>query len=281
MIHRLLQHFSKEREFKMIWEVEKDGNSSWLAGSAHFFPYHFRTSLRRYIERVETVLFEGPLDETAADEVAEAGLAGSEAVSLVGLLQPRTMRRIESDVRSASQGLSSQALYLRMLDAHPEELDSDRLKGMRPWMAFFQIWSKYLRQNGWTHTMELDALRIATELRRPVHFLETIEEQVGALDGVPLGRFVNFLENVNWRASRRDHVRHYLKGDLEGLMARAGAFPTRCDSIIGKRDPILYTRMRGFFERGRTVAFVGTSHCPGIRASLTADGYRLGPASTG
>ncbi|HSB82287.1 MAG TPA: TraB/GumN family protein, partial [Candidatus Methylomirabilis sp.] len=130
MIARLLQQFSAERELKMIWEVEKDGRRSYLAGTAHFFPYRFRASLRRYIERVETVLFEGPLDEAAAAEVAGAGRAGNEGVSLVGLLQPRSMRSIEREVRGPAQGLSSRGLFLHMLGADPEELDWDRLKGM-------------------------------------------------------------------------------------------------------------------------------------------------------
>ena len=280
MIARLLQQFSTERELKMIWEVEKDGRRSYLAGTAHFFPYRFRASLRRYIERVETVLFEGPLDEAAAAEVAGAGLHGDEQGSLVGLLQPRTMRKIEREVRGPGQSLSSSGLYLHMLGANPDELDWDRLKGMKPWMAFFQIWSEYLRKNGWTFTMELDALRIAADLGRQVHFLETIEEQVKAMDGVPLERFVNFLENVDWGESRRDHVRHYLKGDLEGMLGMANAFPTRCDSIVGQRDPILHDRMKAFFEKGTAIAFVGVSHCRGIRSFLEADGYHLRSAAT-
>jgi uncharacterized protein YbaP (TraB family) len=275
MISRVVQRFSKERDLRMLWEVEKDGKCSFLAGTAHFFPFRFRAALRRYIERVETVLFEGPLDEEAARAVAEAGLAADGSVSLVRLLDPRTVRRIHHEIGNPSQSLSSHGLFLRMLDVHPEELDWDRLHGLKPWMAFFQIWSQYLRKNGWTFTMELDALRIATELGRQVHFLESIEDQIKALNSVPLERFVNFLERVNWRDSREAHLKHYLKGDLEGMMANVGAYPTFCDAIVARRDPVLYGGIKRFFERGKAIAFVGVSHCPGIKACLTGDAFRL------
>ena len=277
MIARVIQQFSKERELGMVWEVEREGKCSFLAGTAHFFPYRFRSALRRYIERVETVLFEGPLDEAAARAVTEAGLAADGDVSLVRLLNSRAIRRIQQEIGSPSQSLSSHGLFLRMFDVHPEELDWDRLHGLKPWMAFFQIWSQYLRKNGWTFTMELDALRIATELGRQVHFLESIQDQIEALNNVPLDRFVNFLEKVNWRESREAHLRHYLKGDLEGMMAKVGAYPTFCDAIVARRDPVLYEGIKRFFERGKTIAFVGVSHCPGIKALLTGDGYRLRP----
>lgn len=273
MIARILRRFSHERELQMVWRVQKEGAPSYLAGTAHFFPYHLRGSLRRYIARAETVLFEGPLDQGAAAQVAAAGLAGGGTPSLVGLLDSRTLGRIEREIGGAPPSLSSHALSLGLLGLRGEGLDWDHLRGMRPWMAFFQIWSQYLRKNGWTFTMELDALRIATDLGKQVHFLETIEEQIDALDNVPLERFVNFLERVDWQQSRRNHVRHYLAGDLDGLMARVSPYPTFCDSIIKNRDPVLYQRMKRFFERGAAIAFVGVSHCRGIRAFLAEDGY--------
>jgi uncharacterized protein YbaP (TraB family) len=113
-----------------------------------------------------------------------------------------------------------------------------------------------------------------------VHFLETIEEQLEALDNVPFERFVHFLKHVDWRRSRQEHLEGYLRGDLEGLMARISGYPTVCDAIVGKRDPIMFERMKGFLEIGPTIAFVGASHCPGIKSMLLEAGYRVGsPAS--
>ena len=55
--------FWKEKPLRTIWKVEKAGCTSFLVGTAHFSPYSFKKSLTRLIQDVETVLFEGPLDE--------------------------------------------------------------------------------------------------------------------------------------------------------------------------------------------------------------------------
>jgi pheromone shutdown protein TraB len=54
-----------------------------------------------------------------------------------------------------------------------------------------------------------------------------------------------------------------------------GEFPTRCESIIAKRDPIFFKRMKVFFEKGKAVAFVGVGHIPGIRKLFLDEGYRV------
>jgi hypothetical protein len=259
----------------MIWEVERDGNRSYLVGTAHFFPYHFRGSLRRYISRVGTALFEGPLDAESARAIVEYGSKGEGGLSLVEALDPPTISKITRELGSSSPGLSSHRMLRSLIGPDPDALDWDRIKGMRPWMAFFQIWSHYLKKNGWTCNMELDALRIAGDLGKPVHFLETIEEQLEALDNVHFERFVHFLKHVDWRRSRQEHLEGYLRGDLEGLMARVSPYPTFCDSIINQRDPVLSERMQRFFERGRAMAFVGVSHCRGVRAFLAEHEYQV------
>lgn len=276
MITWLRHRLSKERELRMIWEVERDRKLSYLVGTAHFFPYHFRGSLYRYITRVEAVLFEGPLDEDSARAIVEYGSRGTGALSLLDALDPMTIGRITKELGGPSPGANSHQMLRSLIGPDPDALDWDRIKGMRPWMAFFQIWSHFLRKNGWTCNMELDALRVADGLGKPVHYLETIDEQLEALDNVPFDRFVQFLTRVDWGRSRRDHLGCYLRGDLEGQMARISEYPTVCDAIVGKRDPVLFERMQPFLKRGPTIAFLGTSHCPGIRRMLGEAGYKVG-----
>lgn len=277
MMEGLHHLFTNERELRMIWEVEKAGKRSYLVGTAHFFPYHLRTSLRRYINRIDTLVFEGPLDAESAKRVVEAGSTGSAQGSLVEALDAATIRKIQNELGASSPSLSSHMMFRSLLGMGPAELVWDDLKGLKPWLAFFQIWSVFLKRNGWTYTMELDALRIATAAGKAVHYLETIEEQIEALDDVPLGRFVNFLTHVNWQDSRRAHLRHYLRGDLDRLLAGVKEYPTYCAAIVERRDSQFFERMRGFFERGGVIAFLGTSHCRGIRARLVAEGYAVRP----
>ena len=276
MITWLRDRLSRERELQMIWAVEGGKGRSYLVGSAHFFPYRFTRSLRRFISRLETVLFEGPLDEESARMVVEYGSRGEGSACLVDALDPETTGRINKDLGGGVGTPSSHQMFRSLLGVQHDTLDWGRIKTMRPWMAFFQIWSHYLRKNGWTFNMELDALRVAKAMGRRVHYLETIEEQIEALENVPFERFVHFLTRVDWGESRRNHLECYLRGDLEGLMARISGYPTVCEAIIHNRDPILYERMRVFLEEGQAIAFVGTSHCPGIMTRLRADGYTVG-----
>lgn len=269
--------FSKERDFRMIWEVEREGRRSLLAGTAHFFPYHFKDSLRRYIEQAEAVLLEGPLDEAAMKRTAERGCEEGEGSSLYDALDPATIRMLNRELRGHSPPLSSHLLYQDLLGTGAEGSLSAEIKGLKPWMAFFRIWSHYLTTHGWNYSTDLDALVISNEMKKDVRFLETIEEQIDALEAIPLERFVNFLKRLEREGYRRDYVRRYLRGDLEGLMAVAEArgFPTFCEPIVGRRDPILWARMRPFFEKGNTIAFVGVVHCRGIKALLLREGYRI------
>ena len=54
-----------------------------------------------------------------------------------------------------------------------------------------------------------------------------------------------------------------------------GEFPTRCESIIQRRDPIFFSGMKAFFEEGRATAFVGVGHIPGIQKLFLDEGYQI------
>jgi uncharacterized protein YbaP (TraB family) len=272
-IMKLWRFISKERELKMVWETRRDEQRSYLAGTAHFFPYSFKTSLSRYISNVNTVLLEGPLDESAMEMVVERASGGKEP-SLYNILDARTINKIKRELAHPLGGLSSFASYMDVFKTSGGDLLYRQIKGQSPWMAFFNIWSLYLKKRGWRYTMDLDALGIAKQLGKEVYFLEKIEEQLEALKGIPLERIVNFLQKIErWNEYARRYVTHYLRGDLEGLMSAAREFPTRCEAIIEKRDPILYKRMKPFFEKGNTIAIVGITHIQGIKRMFLDDGY--------
>ena len=48
-----------------------------------------------------------------------------------------------------------------------------------------------------------------------------------------------------------------------------------CPSVIDKRDPILYERMKAFLEKGDSIILVGVMHIPGIQKLLLDDGYKV------
>lgn len=276
VLARVRRLLSKQRDLRMIWEVEREGRKSLLAGASHFFPYHFRDSLRRYIAGADTVLLEGPLDEGAMRKVIEAG-AGPDRGSLYDALDARTIQKIKQAF-ARPPPLSASQLYWDVLQGAPADWLKAEIEGLKPWMAFLQLWAHYRRRDGWTCSIELDAASLAAGMGKEVHTLETIEEQIEALNRIPLERIVGFLKNVDWETYRDDFVRHYLAGNLPELVATARAFPTFCEPIIERRDPILHQRMKPFFERGNAIALVGVTHCPGILGLLRAQGYAVRPA---
>jgi uncharacterized protein YbaP (TraB family) len=273
--------FTRERDLRMAWEIGKGGRRSTLVGTAHFFPYRFRSALRVLIGAADTVLLEGPLDEDARRKVVAAG-STRRGASLHDALDAETLRRINALLAAPAAPAGAGAFIWSVLHGGAPPAPAADIRQLEPWMAFFHIWTEYRRRDGWIHSVDLDAAQVAAAMGKEVRTLEAIEEQIGTLGRVPLERFVVFLRTVDWETYRRDYVRHYLAGDLGALMAVARTFPTWCEPVIEERDPVLLERMRPFLERGNTIAFVGITHCPGLIALLRARGYAVvGPPVPG
>lgn len=272
-LHNLI---SKEKDLKMVWKIERNGKRSYLAGTVHFFPYSFKKSLARYISSVDIVLLEGPLDVGTMRRVVDYSLLEKGEVSdLYGALEKETIIQINRELARPRRGLSSFPSYADIFKPKAGDFLYS-LAALKPWMAFFTIWFQYLEKRGWRYMMDVDAFKIAQQLGKDIHFLEKIEEQLEALDGIPLERIVYFLKKIrHWSTYARAYVKCYLKGDLEDLMSIAEDFPSRCESVIDKRDRILYERMRGFFEKGNAIALIGSPHIREIKRMFLEDGYKL------
>lgn len=267
-----------ERELRTIWEVRKGGKRSYLAGTAHFFPRRFRKVLRRYVSRAETVLFEGPLDDRSMQRVADSGSTANASSALAGLLDSATVLKINAEFGAPAPAFSFHPLYDEIARPDPASLLCVEISGLKPWMAFYRIWTHYLRQYGWSYRMDRDALDAAGDLQKPVRFLETIDEQIAALEGIPVGRILTFLGEVDWSEYRRQYVRSYLAGALDALSMTTSVFPASCDSVLGRRDPVLHARMAAYFARGDAIALVGILHCPRLIELLRGEGFEVAPA---
>jgi len=263
----------KEKRLRTVWRVEKDGRTSYLVGTAHFSPYRFKKTLIKLIQGVETVLFEGPLDEESMAGVVQYGQKGENAPSLYKALHPYAIMEINKLLSARSSLQTTAVPYLDLI--HPTTADFLEIhtRGVRPWMTFFTIWSAFLN---WKHSMDVEAFHIAQKLGKKIQYLETIEDQLAALDGIPFERIVNYLNHIkNWRVHKEVFTKAFLEGDIQQFFSMTGEFPTRCESIITKRDPIFFKRMKVFFEEGKTAAFVGVAHIPGIRKMLLEEGYQV------
>ena len=196
----------------MIWEVQKNNKLSYLIGTAHYFPYSFKTSLRRYVDIADTVIFEGPLDQESMNKVQAAGNTGGKHVPLVEDLDPQTITDIYHCLFPECRRRDPFFLY-NFRTGKMENPVYDLIKGMQGWLAFFTIWFTYLKRNGWKYSVDLEAYNIAAELDKKIIYLETIEEQIQVLESLSHERIINFLSLVNnWDRYMKDYIKSYLNG---------------------------------------------------------------------
>jgi uncharacterized protein YbaP (TraB family) len=268
---------TKEKNLTMMWEVTKGEHVSYLAGTVHFFPYSFRHSMKALMRQVDRVAVEGPLDKASMARVVEHGSTGDPR-PLLECLDSVTTEKIERLMGCSGKGSGVKSPLLILMNPKPRSTLTERLHGLRPWMAFFQIWLQFIRQRGWTYSMDLDAYQIAGKLGKEIVFLESIEEQLEALDGIPLERIVSFLKGMDqWESHLEQHVSYYLRGDLDQWPFMTLGFPTRCASVLDKRDPILFQRILPLLKNGKSFILVGIPHVRAIKPLLINEGYEVRP----
>lgn len=256
-----------ERPLRMVWRVERAGRRSHIVGAAHFFPYSFARPLTRLIRPAAVVLTEGPLDEASSEAIAEYGRSGTN--DLPDRLDPIAIERIEKILRDRANHDGVAWLIPPRGPVYFEAYTT----AVRPWAAFFSIWGAYL---GWRYSMDAEGYHIACKLRKPIRPLETLAEQLAVLDGIPVERIVCQLNDVaNWDAYRRDYVRLFLAGDLEGLIAVTARFVTRGPAVVGERDARMFDAMRPAFDAQATTAFIGFPHVPGVTRLFREAGYSV------
>jgi len=270
---------SDQKELKMIWQVEKNHRSSFLIGTAHFFPHSFKNSLHRCLQEACSAIFEGPLDQDNLARVWNRGVDRQSSYHIFDDLDRKTIQRIIHTITPRPRDKEKFLIFdLRKFTI--ENPVHEMVKGMKPWLAFFTIWSTYLQKNGWKYSVDLEGYNIAGQLNKEIVFLETIEEQIEVLEALSRERIIDFLKRVDqWPQLAREYAASYLAGDLEKLGSKGLRFPSRHHSVIERRDQIFYDRMQSYLHQGDTVAFVGAPHVSGLRKLLQADGYQItGPA---
>jgi uncharacterized protein YbaP (TraB family) len=265
----------KQKKLKMIWEVQKNGRVSHLVGTAHFFPYSFKNSLQRYLENARVVMFEGPLDEANMARVREAGIDTENSYHIFNELDDKTIAGITSALVPECQARHSSYL-VTFCKTEPRDIVFEMIEGMQPWLAFFTLWSAYLKRRGWKYSVDLEGYQLATELGKKIVFLETIEEQIKVLQNISHDNIIFFLNQVDrWEVFAREYIECYLDGDLEKLKFTRMRFPSRHPAVINERDKIFHQRMRAELEQGQVVAFLGAPHLKGMCRLLIADGYQV------
>ncbi|GAB6060983.1 TraB/GumN family protein [Desulfonatronum parangueonense] len=262
-----------QRPYRLIWELEKNGRTSWIGGTAHFFCCSFESSMRRLYEKVDTVIFEGPLDQESLDHVARIGQTPDPD-------SPRLMEAMtEDEVRKLERVVNGpRGFWARLLGTEdPNPIDIRHyLADKRHWYAFFSLWTHFLRRNDWNHSVDLEAWHLAHDMGKEVRAMETIPEQIETLESVPVDRIVRFFRQCGlWKGFIRRNMRAYLKGDLEAMMGTSAEFPSRTDLVIDRRDALFLERMLPRVETGRCAVFVGSAHMFNLQNMLADAGFAV------
>ena len=265
--------YPKERVLKTIWRVEKEGTVNYLVGTAHFFPYHFRISLKKLLRKTKRALFEGPLDSSSMEQVVIQGSGGRGSLEIYEALDPDSIQGIKNKTGDLFADSSPFPPFLPPRARKSDPL-RDHFEKLSPWLAFFNIWTSYLKTKGWEGSVDLEAFETAKKMGREIHFLETIAEQVQVLEQIPLERMIRFLKKVrHWDEYSDAYVQVYLRGALADWMAGTSDFPSRCPPVIDDRDKVFFERMKPFLQKGETAVFLGAPHLWGVNRMLENDGY--------
>jgi uncharacterized protein YbaP (TraB family) len=262
-----------QRTFKMLWKIEKNGRTSWIGGTAHFFCYSFENSLRRLFDKVDTVVFEGPLDQESLDQVAEIGRHPEPDAPR--LIESMTEQEIHALDRVVCGPRGPLARFFDLTDPNPLDVVK-YLSNTRHWMAFFSLWTHFLRRRDWNQSVDLEAWHLAHEMGKTVLSMESIAEQIETLESIPLDRIIRFFRACgHWKRYTRQNMQAYLKGDLEQMMGTSAEFPSRTDMVIGRRDAVFLERMLPMIETGGYAVFVGSAHMFNLRHMLTDAGFSV------
>lgn len=274
---QLLDSLPEQRPFAMLWEVEKNGKKSWLAGTAHFFCYSFESSFRKLFAHVDTLIFEGPLDPHTLSLVDAAGKSPDPNASpnqppMIDLLTEAEIRTLERVVRGP------EGFWPRVLNMEAKRKLDVRwyLRHTRPWCAMFTLWTGFLERQGWQQSVDLEAWYLGQEMGKTVLGMESVAEQIASLDAVPVDRVIRHFQSCRqWDKQVQKNVQAYLAGDLATMMGTSTEFPTRTSTIIGARDQRFRERMMPFIEAGSCMVFVGSAHLLNLRDMLRQDGFTL------
>jgi uncharacterized protein YbaP (TraB family) len=253
---------AEPRERHFLWRVKSSSATVYLAGSIHLLKREHDPLPRAFEEAfgaASSVVFE--LDLGSAEPAAAASLILSRGSRRDG----RTLRGILSPEEYEEIAAKSRAMGLE-----PRQLD-----GLKPWLVALTLASARLKALGFSaeHGMDRHFFGKARSQGKRVLALETVEEQVGFLDGLPedvqiayLMKTARELELVekNFEAL----LRAWRRGDpaaLESLLAPPlERYPVVRERLLSQRNLRWVEKIEGLLEGKETsLVVVGAGHLVG------------------
>lgn len=198
------------------------------------------------------------------------------------------MEAIKMDSTQLSDLLSNEE-YTELKQLFKDELhmDLELFKTMKPFFVMSMIMqAKYGKQMA--QAVDLHFHKMAKDQQKQTYGLESIEEQLGAIDRVSLEEQAQMLlESLKSGGGKKDPseklIKYYAKGDLQKMAEMAEDSEYSEDfsqGLVVERNHKMVERMIPLMEQRPTFVAVGALHLPGEEGILTLlekEGYTVSP----
>ncbi|MEQ9813431.1 MAG: TraB/GumN family protein [Azospirillaceae bacterium] len=266
----------------LLWHLRHpNGNAGYLFGTMH-------VGDPRAIALVERL--RGPIEEV---DVVYTELSFAEAEAMSGEM----MALIFDASRPPLDEVLGEALFARLLaELEPYGINAAALRNMPAWLAGTLTFYPDQMSAGTFVDVEVEAL--ARELDRPVHGLESVEEQLAVLrdlgEAEPVAMIEGALDFLQDNPDAAEEITDaYVAGDLPtvwSLALGAMAYGNVADnealmqSALYDRNQVMAERI-GAVMAGRAALFaIGAAHLPdegGVLDLLVGQGFQVQPVPLG
>lgn len=255
----------------LLWKVERPGAPpSYVFGTIHS-------------EDKRVVTLPGPV---------QAAFDQARSFTMEMVLEPEAGTALAAamllDDGRTLQGILGDELFERAAGALEKNGMSRQIAmGLKPWVVMVMLsmpkpdTGEFLDKVLYTAALKQD---------KPVHGLESVEEQVAAFEGLPLDDQITLLKAaIDEPPSTmiEDATRAYLARDLAAMMALNDRFGLQLEPrlfekithrLLDSRNVRMVRRMEPRLEEGNTFIAIGALHLPGekgVLRLLEGRGYRV------
>jgi uncharacterized protein YbaP (TraB family) len=259
-----------------VWVIAGRGNTVYLFGSVHLLKpgeFSLQGSLLHAYEAAPAIYLEVDMDDLSASAVAAATAA----------------RAIDPQGRSHEQLMGSDAAQARE-SAATAGIDLSSLDHLEPWFAGLAIVTQTLAREGYTAEAGVEQIvqqRAAAD-GKDILGLETLDEQLAALDSMEIGAQREFLLKALGDAHRpagelQQFLRAWRDGDDQALAAELttefSGMPDLYRSLMVDRNRRWAGKIAGLLEESQDyLVVVGALHLvgpDGLPGMLKERGYSV------
>ena len=260
----------------LIYEVERDGKTSWLVGSLHLLPpeaYPLPPALDAAFQSAQTLIEEADPDELKTPEAAA-----------------ELLKRALFPPGQTLQATVAAPTYKMIVErATKAGLPIEAVQRMRPWMVAVTLSALEMQSAGFDPALGIDRhfRDRAVAMKKPVRTLEAALDQVAMLEALdPALQDSLVVEALQGASTEITQVRTlmtaWLAGDvkvLERLLVDSSKdAPAIHQALFIDRNKRWVPKIEACLAAGRCMVVVGAGHLVGVDGLvdlLSRRGYRL------